>query len=283
MERRFVKSGIPGLDKLLGGGFLEGSVVTVGGPTGCGKSTLAMQFLYNGAIQYNEPGLYISIEESKETMLFHMSGYTWDIKSAEKEKKIIFLDYPIYEVDQFMDQYSAIQEIITSGGIKRTVVDSIMPVALFFKHDDERKKGFLKLVDNIRKWGTTTLIVSEDAKPAGFDTLPTTRYEIESFTDGWLNIYYKYSPEQERRVRFVEVLKMKGILHTAKPFPAEVGPEGFNIKSGNQGGPKPPPSTGLLKTRKPAKQVLRKPPKPNVKSKPVVKKKKTLGLRRRLS
>ncbi len=43
-ERKFVKSGIPGLDKVLGGGFLEGSVVTVGGPTGCGKSTFAMQF-----------------------------------------------------------------------------------------------------------------------------------------------------------------------------------------------------------------------------------------------
>lgn len=230
IERKFVKSGIPGLDKVLGGGFLQGSITTIGGPTGAGKSTFAMQFLYGGAIKYGEPGLYISIEDSKESMLFHMSGYKWDIEKAEKEQKLVFLDYPVYEIDQFLQQYGAIQEIINTSGIKRVAIDSIMPIAFYFKREDERKKGFLKFIDNIRKWGTTTMIVSEDTTVSSFDAIPNTAYGIESFTDGWINISYRPDPKKKNeRVRMIEVLKMKGVHHSMRVYPVSVGDEGFKV------------------------------------------------------
>ncbi len=228
-ERRFIKSGIPGLDEILGGGFLEKSIVTIGGSTGSGKSTLAMEFLYNGATEFNEPGLYISIEDSKEAMLFHMSGYTWEIRKAEKEQKLVFLDYPVYEVDQFLQQYGAIQEIINTVGIKRVVIDSIMPIALFFNSEDERKKGFLKFIENVRKWGVTTLIVSEDTTVSGTDVIPNTTYGIESFTDGWVNISYRYDPKKNERERMIEVIKMKGVHHSMKLYPVEVSNEGIKV------------------------------------------------------
>ena len=232
MERKLVKSGIPGLDKVLGGGFLQGSIITIGGPTGAGKSTFGMQFLYGGATQYNEPGLYISIEDSREAMLFHMSGYKWDIQRAEKEQKLVFLDYPVYEIDQFLQQYGAIQEIINTTGIKRVVIDSIMPIAFFFKTEEERKKGFLKFIDNIRRWGATTMIISEDTTVSNFDSIPNTAYGIESFTDGWVNIYYRPdSKKKNERVRMLEVLKMKGINHSMKEYPVAIGDEGFKIIS----------------------------------------------------
>ncbi|MFH1394448.1 MAG: ATPase domain-containing protein [Candidatus Micrarchaeota archaeon] len=277
MERKFVKSGIPGLDRVLGGGFLEGSITTIGGATGCGKSTFAMQFLYNGATKHNEPGLYIAIEESRDDMLFHMSGYIWDIRNAEQEKKILFLDYPVYEVSQFMDQYGAIQEIINSAGVKRAVVDSVMPVALFFPSEDERKKGFLKLIDNIRKWGTTTLIVSEDTKPQGKEVLPNTTYEIESFTDGWINLAYQYDEKKDERVRYVEVLKMKGVKHLSKPFPADIDDEGFMVHSGIAPAPSPKPAA-----KTPVASAPKKPAESQAKSALVRKVvRKTLGIRKR--
>jgi len=229
MERRFVKSGIPGLDKLLGGGFLEGSITTVSGPTGSGKSTLALQYLYKGASEFNEPGLYICIEESRQDFQFHVSGYNWDFAKAEKERKFILLDYPIHEVDQILNQYSAIAEIISSTGVKRVVIDSIMPIALFFKEDDERKKGFLKLIENIRKWNVTTLIVSEDMKATNLGVLPNSAYGIETFTDGWINFTNNYDPKRGERVRMIEVLKMKGITHSYKPYPAVIDANGVTI------------------------------------------------------
>lgn len=231
MKREFVKSGIPGLDELLGGGFLHGSVITLSGPTGCGKSTFAMQFLVEGILKFKEPGIYIAIEETHDSMHFHMSGYTWDLDKLEKSRKLIFLDYPVYEIDQFLNQYSAIQEIINSTGAKRVVIDSIMPLALYFPNDDERKKGFLKLIENIRKWDTTTLIVSEDTPATTQDVLPETRYGIETFTDGWVHIYSMFSPKTRERSRAVEVLKMKGVSHSRKIHSAKIDENGFTISA----------------------------------------------------
>lgn len=231
MAREFVKSGIPGLDDVIGGGLLKGSIIALSGPTGSGKSTLAMQFLVNGALKSKEPGLYISIEESKQSMYFHMSGYKWELEKMEKNRQLLFLDYPIYEIDQFLTQNSAIQELITKMGVKRVVIDSIMPVAIYFKEDDERKKGFLKLIDNIRKWGATTLIISEDTPATTQDVLPDTRYGIETFTDGWLHLYYLYSPKERARTRAVEVLKMKSVAHSSRIYPCEMTDEGFVVYS----------------------------------------------------
>ncbi len=263
---RLINSGIPGLDKILGGGFVEGSIVTIGGPTGSGRSTMALQFL----LESDEPGLYISIEESKRDFFFHMSGYKWDLPQEERERRLIILDYPIYEVDQILNQYSAIQEIIQTTGVKRVVIDSIMPIALFFPNEDERKKGFMRLIDNIRKWGVTVLIVAQDSVSRDVRALPYTDFGIENYTDGWINIYYQYDDEKGERVRSVEVLKMKGVEHSTRHYPAAMGNGGFTIFS--EGPPKSKPEKKEA-ARKPAARAM-----PAAKKKPA--KKRTLGIRR---
>jgi KaiC/GvpD/RAD55 family RecA-like ATPase len=229
MERKFIKSGIPGLDPVLGGGFLDGTITTVSGPTGSGKSTFAAQFIHNGAVEYNEPGLYLAIEESRRDFLFHMSGYEWDFGALERERKFVFLDYPIHEVDQIVSQSSAIHEIINTTGTKRVVIDSIMPIALYFKGDEERKKGFLKFIENLRKWNVTALIVSEDTKIAHAGARPGSEFGIESFTDGWINIFYKYDERSMERKRYIEVIKMKGVSHSYRGYPALLNSRGFSI------------------------------------------------------
>jgi KaiC/GvpD/RAD55 family RecA-like ATPase len=229
MEKKLVKSGIPGLDAVLGGGFLENSIVTVSGPTGCGKSTLAAQFLHNGAADSNEPGLYISIEESRNDFFFHNAGYKWDFKKLEVEKKFILLDYPVYEVDHIINQVSAIQEIIATTGVRRVVIDSIMPIALYFKESDDRKKGFLKFMENMRKWKATTLIVSEDITTLDSEHVPNTGYEIESFTDGWVNLFYRYDEQKMERARYLEVLKMKGMSHSQKSYLTKIDENGMRV------------------------------------------------------
>ncbi len=232
-ERKFIKSGIPGLDSVAGSGLLEGSVITVSGPTGSGKSTLGAQFIYNGAMM-GEPGLYIAIEESRKDFFFHVSGYVWDFSSLEKERKFILLDYPIHEVDQIVTQSGAIHEIINTTGIKRVVIDSVMPIALFFHGEDERKKGFLKFIENIRKWGVTTLIISEDFKMSNSGARPNSEYSIESFSDGWINLFYRYDDKSMERMRYLEVIKMKGVKHSTKSYAAILDERGFTIMSGEK-------------------------------------------------
>jgi KaiC/GvpD/RAD55 family RecA-like ATPase len=236
MERKFIKSGIPGLDEVLGGGILEGSIVTVSGPTGAGKSTFAAQFLHNGATESNEPGLFISIEESRKDFFFHMSGYEWNFAALESDRKFVFLDYPIHEVDQIVTQPTAIHEIINNMGVRRVVIDSIMPIALFFPGEEARKTGFLKFIENLRKWGVTIMIVSEDTKIGGSGSKPSSEYGIESFTDGWINLFFRYDDKKMERARYVEVVKMKGVAHSPRAYPTLLTKKGFSVV---HDGPKP--------------------------------------------
>ncbi len=229
MKRETVKSGIDELDAMLDGGFTKGSIITLSGPTGCGKSTLAMQFLVNGAEKYKEPGLYIVLEETRATTYSNMAGYSWDLPKLEREKKVMILDYPIPEAEQFLFKNSAIEELITTIGIERVVIDSVMPIALLFQSDDDRQKGFLRLIENIRKWGTTTIIVSEDTPATTQDVLPRTRYGFESLTDAWMHMYYLYDEEGNRK-RALEVLKMKGAGHMNRIVPFEINANGITLK-----------------------------------------------------
>ena len=77
MSKR-VQTGVPGLDEMLHGGFLEGSAVLVQGAPGTGKTTLGLQFLHTGIVKEDEPGLLITFEEFPYSLLrrwIGQSGY----------------------------------------------------------------------------------------------------------------------------------------------------------------------------------------------------------------
>ena len=68
MDAHKVKSGIPGLDRMTGGGFVKNSVIALAGGTGSGRTIFASQFLVKGATDYGEPGLFLSFDEQKESI-----------------------------------------------------------------------------------------------------------------------------------------------------------------------------------------------------------------------
>jgi len=82
MER--TATGIPGLDALLRGGFLTGSSILIAGGSGCGKTILSTQFIYNGAAQYHEPGIYITLEEGTQNIWWNMRSFHWNITKMQQ-------------------------------------------------------------------------------------------------------------------------------------------------------------------------------------------------------
>ena len=87
-----VPTGIQGLDELVSGGFPKGRVILVAGGPGAGKTILASQFLYSGITEYNENGILISLDESKNHYYSEMLKFGWDFKKAEEENKFAFID-----------------------------------------------------------------------------------------------------------------------------------------------------------------------------------------------
>src|SRR5512133_1344430 len=75
------KTGIDGLDKITGGGLPKRGATLVAGNVGCGKTLLAMQFLVNGALLEDEPGVFVALEESNEELKRNFASIGINIQS----------------------------------------------------------------------------------------------------------------------------------------------------------------------------------------------------------
>src|SRR5689334_14224349 len=83
-----VPTGIQGLDEVLLGGLPAGRPTLVCGGAGCGKTLLSMEFLVRGAMEHNEPGVYISFEESESELKKNVESLGFDVEQLEQDGKI---------------------------------------------------------------------------------------------------------------------------------------------------------------------------------------------------
>jgi circadian clock protein KaiC len=80
-----VKTGIVGLDELMDGGIPKNNVVLLSGLTGSGKTIFALQYLVKGAELYNEKGLFVTFEQSREDVISQASQLGWDLVDMENK------------------------------------------------------------------------------------------------------------------------------------------------------------------------------------------------------
>ena len=100
-----VGSGIPGFDELVNGGFNKGTVNTVTGGSGTGKTVFATQFIYEG-IKMGDKGMIITPSESAESLKREMySSFNWDLWKLEEEKKLVIVDVtdPVLRLQKSID------------------------------------------------------------------------------------------------------------------------------------------------------------------------------------
>src|SRR4029077_11356312 len=121
---RRLSIGVAELDKMLGGGILEGDSILVAGPSGTGKSALATQFIAEG-LRRGEPGIMAIFEERPEgyTQRAHGFGLNLTAPQEKGELEILYLRPLDLSVDETMQE---ILEAIKRIGAKRLVIDSLV-------------------------------------------------------------------------------------------------------------------------------------------------------------
>ncbi len=220
-----VPSGIEGLDELIEGGFERNSVILVCGDAGSGKTTLSLQFLYNGATQYNEPGIFITFEESKKSMYKHAMQYGWDLKELEDKGLFAFVEYKPQQIAEIIrGGSSTVKDTIDSIGAKRIGLDSLTSYSMLFKTPYEGREAVLALFNRLREWHCTSMVVSEIILQFG-----SRRGEagVEFLSDAVLLLYY--ARQQDMKVRALEILKMRGTKHSDKICPFKFGENGIIV------------------------------------------------------
>ena len=224
-EEDRVRSGVNGLDDLIGGGFERNSVILVCGDAGSGKTTLNLQFLYNGAEQYDEPGIFITFEESKKSMYKHALQYGWDLAKLEDKGLFALVEYKPQQIAEIIrGGSSTVKDSIDAIGAKRIGLDSLTSYSMLFKTPYEGREAVLALFNRLREWHCTNMVVSEIILQFG-----SRRGEagVEFLSDAVLLLYY--ARQQDMKVRALEILKMRGTKHSDKICPFKFGEKGIVV------------------------------------------------------
>jgi len=222
-----VKTGIPGLDQLIGGGFERNNSIVVKGTSGVGKTIFAVQYLYAGATDYGEPGMYLSFAESKEAIYQQSALFGWDLARLEKERKFVFARYEPHEIKDIVTSGGgSIRDMIESSGIKRLVIDSLSVYLLLFENEYEANRSVLELFEMLHGLNCTTLVTSED--PLTPSSAPSGRMGF--LTDGIIHLYN--IRKGQKRIRAIEVVKMRNTTHTTELCSFDITRKGIVIRRG---------------------------------------------------
>jgi len=182
-------TGIWYLDQLLQGGFRKGEIYLVAGEAGQGKTIFSLQFLKTGAELYDEPGLYITIDEPSEDVKRGVrESLGWDLDSLESQNKLIFVDlrthFRTYAKEEKVsadprDIAKIILEYVKKFGVKRLVIDPIAPLIITSHTDVLWVREYMReLVFQLRKIkDITTLMTSEI--PTGENKI--SRFGVEEY------------------------------------------------------------------------------------------------------
>jgi circadian clock protein KaiC len=225
-----VSTGIKELDDMLNGGIPKGRVVLISGSSGTGKTTLGMQIIYNGIKKFNEPGAFITLEQSKEKILEDMKSVGMDLESLGAGFQLI--GGPVAEIMYYKDKTKAnvedflkeIEEIIKKTKTKRVVIDSINLLLMLFKTDEERRKILLTLSQMLSKNGCTSLLVCEVKE----NTFDLSWYGFEEFVaDGVITLYNVH--QEAVFHQGIAIRKMRGVEHVKNIYPYKITDKGFRI------------------------------------------------------
>ncbi len=208
-----VPTGINGFDELIEGGFEKNSIVLLVGSAGTGKTLLSLQFLYEGATKYNDNGVFISFEETKEPLYKHSLQFGWDFEKLEKEGKFKLLFFKPHQIVKIIEEGGGqIRDALSEINAKRVVIDSITAYGLLFRDEYKKREKILEFFSLLGKWGITSLVIAEELP----SRVESQEGSIAFISDAVISMYYHHDEEKGIRIHSLEILKMRGTKHTNK-------------------------------------------------------------------
>jgi circadian clock protein KaiC len=155
------RTGIPGLDELMGGGPKAGDATLVTGPSGVGKTTFGLRWITQ-ALEQGERCLYVTFQDTPDELAGMAATFGWDLQAARISGPLGILYVPMGNLD--LDVLaSAIRAELAARPVSRIVIDSLAELILAVR-EAERFPAFLRsLIGLIRASGTSSLITSETA------------------------------------------------------------------------------------------------------------------------
>jgi circadian clock protein KaiC len=222
-------TGIPGLDEVLLGGLPAGRPTLICGAAGCGKTLLAMTFLVNGAILFDEPGVFVSFEESARDLADNVASLGFDIARLIAAKKLA-IDHVHIERSEIEEtgEYDLEGLFVRLGyavdqiGAKRVVLDTLESLFSNLANEAILRAELRRLFVWLKDRGLTAVITGERGKDA------MTRNGLEEYVSDCV-ILLDNRVQDQITTRRLRVVKFRGSAHGTNEYPFLLDDQGITV------------------------------------------------------
>ena len=163
-------TGIKGFDEITEGGVPKSRVTLLCGSTGTGKTLLGIDFLINGAVDYDEPGVFMSFEETDDELYKDVASLNLDLKGLVSQKKILIEHVllerkDIQELDFNLEGlFVRLEHAIDSIGARRIVLDSIESLFAGITNDGILRLEIKRLFRWLKEKQVTAIVTGEPVR-----------------------------------------------------------------------------------------------------------------------
>lgn len=217
-----LKSGVEGLDAILGGGFLKGTTLMVEGASGTGKSVLGLHYLLEG-LKRREKGLLVITEESVNFINKYISSFDINLENLNLEQDFFLIDR-VFSCTSIEEVINTIIKKVKVNLIQRVVIDFVNTFIEFSDNPLVLKSQLRNLQNCLNSIGCTTILILNEDQGAMMSPLKTI---ISSLVQG--EIYLSSNIRKGKLIRSIEIKKMKGQRYISGVHPAEINTAGMAV------------------------------------------------------
>lgn len=221
-------TGIKGLDEVTEGGLPRNRTTLICGGAGSGKTLLGIDFLINGAANYDEPGVFMSFEETKDELYQDVASLNLDLKGLVSRKKILLdhvvLDYRDIQGSDFNLEGLLIrlEHAIDAIGAKRVVLDSIESPFACITDPGMLRLEIKRLFQWLKKKQVTAIVTGEPGKDS------YTRHGLEQYISDCI-IFLDNRVHEQISVRRIRIVKYRGSNHGTNEYPFVIDQAGLSV------------------------------------------------------
>jgi circadian clock protein KaiC len=224
-----VSTGVAGLDTMLGGGYLPQTANLVEGAPGCGKTTLGMQFIQEGA-RKGEAGIILTFEEFPQQYYRDAAAFGWDFRDFERRDllRVVMTSPEVTKAD--LERVNGmIEKMIDQLGAKRILVDSVSHFERMSEAPVTLRNLVYGFVNSLKRHGLTILLTRESSYLWGEnDTEEESDAGLSFLVDSYTTLRYVEIDSIVQRA--IIVMKIRGSPHDKRIFQFDVGSEGLYVQ-----------------------------------------------------
>jgi len=224
-----VSTGIEGLDEVTNGGFPKGRPVLICGSAGCGKTLFGIQFLVKGIVEHDEPGVFLSFEETAADLTANVAslGFDLDKLTAEGKFRIDYIRVERSEIEETGEYdleglFIRLNYAIDAIGAKRAVLDTLESLFAGMQNEGLLRAEIRRLFSWLKEKGVTTVITGE----RGDTTL--TRQGLEEYVSDCV-ILLDFRVVDQLATRRLRIVKYRGSTHGTNEYPFLIDENGISV------------------------------------------------------